>query len=49
MNFQAANLFSPNPFVKDGHAHFEAGPGWGVRINPEWLMSATNRKSEVGG
>jgi L-alanine-DL-glutamate epimerase-like enolase superfamily enzyme len=49
MNSQAANLFSPNPFVKDGNAHFEAGPGWGVRINPEWLKSATYQKSEVGG
>lgn len=49
MNSQAANLFSQNPFVKDGNAHFEAGPGWGVRINPEWLKSATYQKSEVGG
>ena len=37
MNKQATGLFGPNPFVKDGRAHFEAGPGWGVKINPEWL------------
>jgi len=46
MNLQAADLFSPNPFVKDGKAHFAAGPGWGVKINPEWLKSTTYQKSE---
>jgi len=46
VNKQAARLFGPNPVVKDGRAHFEAGPGWGVKINPEWLKSATYQKSE---
>ncbi len=49
MNSRAADLFSPNPFVKGGNAHFEAGPGWGVRIKPEWLKSASYQKSELGG
>ena len=26
--------------------HFEAGPGWGVKMNPEWLKAATYQKSE---
>jgi len=46
INKQAAVVFGPNPFVKDGLAHFEAGPGWGVKINPEWLKTATYQKSE---
>jgi L-alanine-DL-glutamate epimerase-like enolase superfamily enzyme len=46
INKQAKELFGPNPFVKDGQAHFEAGPGWGVKINPEWLKAATYQKSE---
>lgn len=46
INKQAAELFGPNPFVKEGMAHFEAGPGWGVRIHPDWLKSATYQKSE---
>jgi L-alanine-DL-glutamate epimerase-like enolase superfamily enzyme len=46
MNQQAAGLFSPSPFVKDGQAHFEPGPGWGVKINPEWLKNAAYQKSE---
>ena len=46
INKEAAGLFSPNPYVKDGMAHFEAGPGWGVKINADWLKSATYQKSE---
>jgi L-alanine-DL-glutamate epimerase-like enolase superfamily enzyme len=46
INKQAARVFGPNPVVKDGLAHFEAGPGWGVKINPEWLKTATYQKSE---
>jgi L-alanine-DL-glutamate epimerase-like enolase superfamily enzyme len=46
MNKQATELFGPNPFVKDGQAQFEAGPGWGLKINPEWLKTATYQKSE---
>jgi L-alanine-DL-glutamate epimerase-like enolase superfamily enzyme len=45
-NQQAQELFGPNPFVNDGRAHFEAGPGWGVRIHQEWLKTATYQKSE---
>jgi len=46
INQQAVRLFGPNPFVKDGRAHFEVGPGWGVKINPKWLKAATYQKSE---
>ena len=46
VNQQATQLFSPKPFVKDGMAHFEAGPGWGIKINPEWLKAAAYQKSE---
>jgi L-alanine-DL-glutamate epimerase-like enolase superfamily enzyme len=46
INKEAAGLFGPNPYVKDGLAHFEAGPGWGVKINQDWLKSATYQKSE---
>ena len=46
INKEAAGLFSPNPYVKDGMVHFEAGPGWGAKINQDWLKSATYQKSE---
>jgi L-alanine-DL-glutamate epimerase-like enolase superfamily enzyme len=47
INQQAKELFGPNPFVKDGKVHFAAGPGWGVKINLEWLKAATYQKSEL--
>jgi len=46
LDTRAAEVFSPALFIKDGRAHCEAGPGWGVKINPEWLKSATYQKSE---
>ncbi len=46
INKQATEFLNPNPFVKDGRAHFEAGPGWGVKISPQWLKAATYQKSE---
>jgi len=46
LDARAAEVFSPQPFIKDGRAHCEAGPGWGVKINPDWLKSATHQKSD---
>ena len=46
LDTRAAEIFSPLPFIKDGRAHCEAGPGWGIKINPAWLKSATYQKSE---
>jgi len=45
VNDQASGVFGPNPFIRDGMAHFAAGPGWGVTINQAWLKSATYQKS----
>lgn len=40
-------LYSPSLVVKDGQVEIPAGPGWGVRINPQWLEKASYRKSEL--
>jgi hypothetical protein len=46
INRQAPEVFGPNPFLKEGKAHFEAGPGWGVKVSDDWLKSALYQKSE---
>jgi L-alanine-DL-glutamate epimerase-like enolase superfamily enzyme len=39
-------LFLGDPFaVVDGQVQIPAGPGWGVEINPDWLVKATYQKS----
>ena len=39
-------LFLGDPFrVQDGHVTIPAAPGWGVEINPQWLMAATYQRS----
>lgn len=40
-------LYSPSLVVKDGQVEIPAAPGWGVRINPQWLEKASYRKSEL--
>lgn len=40
-------LYSPSLVVKDGQVEIPAGPGWGVRINPQWLEKASYQKSEL--
>ena len=42
---QARTMFDPALEMKDGRAVMPDGPGWGVRIKPEWLESATRRVS----
>ena len=45
-NRQARTLYEPFLEVKDGRVQIPPGPGWGVRIKPEWLESATYQKSD---
>jgi L-alanine-DL-glutamate epimerase-like enolase superfamily enzyme len=40
---QARAMFDPVLEMKDGRAVMPDGPGWGVRIKPEWLAGAERR------
>ncbi|MGR3762312.1 mandelate racemase/muconate lactonizing enzyme family protein (plasmid) [Roseobacteraceae bacterium NS-SX3] len=41
------DLFLDDPFaITDGQAHVTDAPGWGVRINPEWLAKSKYTCSE---
>ena len=42
---QARAMFDPALEMKDGRAVMPDGPGWGVRIKPDWLAGATRRVS----
>jgi L-alanine-DL-glutamate epimerase-like enolase superfamily enzyme len=37
---QARSMFDPALEMKDGRAVMPEGPGWGVRIKPDWLAGA---------
>lgn len=39
-------MCSPSLEVKDGKVKIPDGPGWGVKINPDWLAKANYQKSE---
>ena len=41
----ARSMFDPVLEMKDGKAVMPEGPGWGVRIKPEWLAAAERRVS----
>lgn len=41
------NLFEPEMEVADGKVAIPDGPGWGVRLNSEWLQDADQGVSEV--
>ena len=41
-------LFEPALEAKDGEVPIPQGPGWGVRLNQEWLEKAEYAKSELG-
>jgi L-alanine-DL-glutamate epimerase-like enolase superfamily enzyme len=43
---QARAMFDPALEMKDGRAVMPEGPGWGVRIKPEWLSGAERRVTE---
>lgn len=36
----AKGLYEPALEVRDGRVAVPAGPGWGVKVNPEWLAAA---------
>jgi L-alanine-DL-glutamate epimerase-like enolase superfamily enzyme len=40
---QARAMFEPALEMKDGRAVMPDGPGWGVRIKPEWLAGADRK------
>jgi L-alanine-DL-glutamate epimerase-like enolase superfamily enzyme len=41
-------LFLGDPYrVQDGHVTIPSAPGWGVEINPQWLMAATYQRSAL--
>jgi L-alanine-DL-glutamate epimerase-like enolase superfamily enzyme len=41
-------LFAPKLEVQQGSVAMPGGPGWGVRINQEWLARAEYRVSDIG-
>ena len=44
---QARAMFDPALEMKDGRAIMPDGPGWGVRIKPEWLAAADRKVTEA--
>jgi L-alanine-DL-glutamate epimerase-like enolase superfamily enzyme len=44
---QARAMFDPVLEMKDGRAVMPDGPGWGVRIKPDWLAGAEHRVSQA--
>jgi L-alanine-DL-glutamate epimerase-like enolase superfamily enzyme len=44
---QARAMFDPVLEMKEGRAVMPDGPGWGVRIKPDWLAGAQHRTSEA--
>jgi L-alanine-DL-glutamate epimerase-like enolase superfamily enzyme len=40
-------IYEPMPEIVDGQASFPDGPGWGVRIRPEWLQRAEQQVSDA--
>lgn len=38
-------MYEPFLEMKDGHVAFPPGPGWGITINPDWLVKAQYRES----
>jgi len=42
---QARSMFDPILEMKEGKALMPEGPGWGVRIKPEWVAAAERRVS----
>jgi L-alanine-DL-glutamate epimerase-like enolase superfamily enzyme len=45
---EARAMFDPVLEMQEGRAIMPDGPGWGVRIKPDWLAAATHKASEVG-
>jgi L-alanine-DL-glutamate epimerase-like enolase superfamily enzyme len=46
-NDSATELYRPALEVREGRVAVPAGPGWGVRINPDWLAKAQRQESRV--
>jgi L-alanine-DL-glutamate epimerase-like enolase superfamily enzyme len=46
---KGGTMYSPELVVQDGKVQVPNGPGWGVRINPDWLAKANYLKSERNG
>jgi len=44
---QARAMFDPVLEMKDGRAVMPDGPGWGVRIKPDWLAGADRKITEA--
>lgn len=44
---QARAMFEPALEMKDGRAVMPDGPGWGVRIKPDWLAGAERRVTQA--
>ncbi|NQT84734.1 mandelate racemase/muconate lactonizing enzyme family protein, partial [bacterium] len=40
------DLYHPPLEVRDGRVVIPDGPGWGVKVNPEWLAAAKRQISE---
>jgi L-alanine-DL-glutamate epimerase-like enolase superfamily enzyme len=46
INKLAKDIYSPLPEIRDGNLYMPPEPGWGIRINEEWLKSADYMVSE---
>jgi L-alanine-DL-glutamate epimerase-like enolase superfamily enzyme len=44
---EARAMFEPMLEVKDGRAVMPDGPGWGIRVQKDWLDRAEHRVSEA--
>ena len=47
INKVARDLYTPQLEIQDGHLNLPPEPGWGIRINEEWLKSADYMVSEL--
>lgn len=47
MTTLARAMFDPILEIKDGRAVMPEGPGWGVRIKPDWIAAAQRRESSA--
>jgi L-alanine-DL-glutamate epimerase-like enolase superfamily enzyme len=47
INKLAKDIYSPLPEIREGNLYMPPEPGWGVKINEEWLNSADYMVSEA--
>ncbi len=48
INHEVRSMYGPALEIEDGKLNLPAEPGWGVTVNPEWLLKADYQASELG-